>query len=177
MFVMLNATYTYKVTSGASTITCYTKKPTGPARKLATKKVGYELINEIFVMRLFKNKRRKSALQLITSFSSVLSSFLKAVKVNLYSFRVVDRLFQAAGPATENPRLPIVTVFADGMRRSPAAANRRWERPSRDEMGTQRSRKYIGAVRPKRKFSCWNANCSNTHNVNKIYSSSNSRPI
>ena len=57
--------------------------------------------------------------------SSVLSSLLKAEKVNLKSFRVVDKLFQAAGPATENPRLPIVTVFVDGMRRSPAVADRR----------------------------------------------------
>ena len=58
----------------------------------------------------------------------------------------MDKLFQAAGPATENPRLPIVTVFVDGMRRSPAVADRRCERPSKDEIGTQRSRKYIGAV-------------------------------
>ena len=58
----------------------------------------------------------------------------------------MDRLFQAAGPETENPRLSLGTVLAYGMRRSPAAADRRWERPSRDEMGTQRSRKYIGAV-------------------------------
>ena len=56
--------------------------------------------------------------------SSVLSSLLKAEKVMLKSFRVVDKLFQAAGSTTENPRLP-VTVFADGMRRSPAVADRR----------------------------------------------------
>ena len=98
-------------------------------------------------MRLSKQTPQKRiAADYIDLKSSVLSRFLKAAKVNVKSFSVVDRLFQAAGPATENPRLPIVTVFADGVRRSPAAADRRWERPSRDEMGTQRSRKYIGAV-------------------------------
>ena len=105
------------------------------------------IINEIFVMRLSKQtQQNRIAADYIDLKSLVLNSFLKAEKVNLKSFIIVDRLFQAAGPATENPRLPIVTVFANGMRRSPAAADRRWERPSRDEMGTQRSCKYIGAV-------------------------------
>ena len=77
-------------------------------------------------MRLSKQTPQKRiAADYIDRKSSVLSSFLTAVKVSVWSFRVVDKLFQAAGPATENPRLQIVTVFADGMRRSPAAANRR----------------------------------------------------
>ena len=76
-------------------------------------------------MRLSKQTPQKRiAADYIDLISSVLSSFLKAEKVNLKSLRIVDRLFHGAEPATENPRLPIVTDFADGMRRSPAAADR-----------------------------------------------------
>ena len=79
------------------------------------------IINEIFVMCLSKQTPQKRiAADYIDLKSSVLSSFLKAAKINVQSFRIVDRLSQAAGPATENPRLPIVAVFADGVRRSPA---------------------------------------------------------
>ena len=77
-------------------------------------------------MRISKQTPQKRiAADYIDRNSSVLSSFLNAVKVSVWSFRVVARMFQAAGPATEKPRPPIVTVLADGMRRSQAAADRR----------------------------------------------------
>ena len=91
------------------------------------------------IASFIQSPQRRSAASHIVSNKCVFSNFLKTGKVKVPSLRSIGRLFQATGPATEKPRPPIVTVLVDGMRRSPAAAELNWERPTWEETGTQNS--------------------------------------
>ena len=71
-----------------------------------------------------QSPQRRSATVHIVSNKCVFNNFLKTGNVRVSSLRSMGRLFQALGPDTEKPRLPIVSVFVDGMKRSPAAAER-----------------------------------------------------
>ena len=90
-------------------------------------------------------QKRSAAVHIVTN-ECVFSNFLKTGKVKVPPLRSIRRLFQATGPATEKPRPHIVTVLVDGMRRSPAAAERNWEWPAWEESGTQNSDRYAGAA-------------------------------
>ena len=75
----------------------------------------------------------------------VFRCFLKENRDMVWSWSSEDRLFQVEGPEITNPLSPRVLVFENGTTSWPAAADRSWDRPGRDDTDVQCLDRYPGA--------------------------------